>query len=694
MLVRKLYPVITGLLLLSAQPVWATDLPALFQAVQGELSGNRARDYVMRIWVHDKWCTLPEWWKAAEETASIMRERAFDEVALDGVPADGRTRFGGWTMPLGWEVKQATLEVVEPAGLPDEFRYLCNWQDNPTSLNVWSAPTPPEGILTELALMEGFDPAELSKLNAKGKIVLTGAYTRGLKRYLDPNGILGFVSDNIEGNNRDFINANQWLNGWTDKPGWWFNDYDSRNNFCFSISQKKANYLRDLLRRGRTVRVRAKIDSRYYSDGKLPILTGLIRGSGSEGEEVLITGHLNEWGANDNASGVSASIEAVGVLNDLIKSGKLPRPRRSIRLLFGAEMYGSIPYVVKNLPKMQGKIITAVCCDTPAADYDAATTMLTICLNPNVCPSYTDAVFPEIARLYYARYAPTRPFRTEPFQMGTDTYFCEPLIGAPTHYIGYDNGGHLHHNSMDTIENVDPRTLRELAFLNAAYLYFMADAGIDDLPWIADLASGRGIGVISDKVAAATARLRDAKDGAAFGRAFAKGSESIEYHTGQQKMALAGIERLVPSGNKAQVRAFLASSLRNLDEYGRMALRQFRDTAAERANAAGMTITPYVRPEASWEKEAASLVPKRSIPGTLFFVEIPQAEWKEVASPPVFWSAGNWAAASYWWVDGKRNLKEIKHLCEIEAGRPMDTFNLVNYYRFLEKYKYVELVGK
>jgi hypothetical protein len=247
---------------------------------------------------------------------------------------------------------------------------------------------------------------------------------------------------------------------------------------------------------------------------------------------------------------------------------------------------------------------------------------------------------------------------------------------------------------MDTIEKVDPRTLRELAFLNASYLYFMASAGIDDLPWIADLAYSRAIAVISEKAAAATTRLRAAKDGAAFGKVLAEGTESIEYHTGQQKLALAGIERLVPAGEKPTVRNFLASYLRNIDEYGQMAARQFHETVAERAKAAVVTVIPYIRPEAPWEKEAASLVPKRSIPGTLFFVEIPQAEWKEVSSPPVFWSAGNWAASSYWWVDGKRNLKEIKRLCEIEAGRPMETFNLVNYYRFLEKYKYVELAGK
>ena len=219
----------------------APGLETLFGAIQSEISGNRARDYVMRLWLHEKWFTLPEWQKAAKVAQAIMKERGFDEAALLGTPADGVTKSGAWTNPMGWDVKQATLEVIDPP-LPDEFRYLCNYLDNPTSLNAWSAPTPPEGIETELALMETTDPEELAELNAKGKIVLTAGNTRTLKRYLDPNGILGYVGDSIEENNADFVNANQWLNGWSDLPGgWWMTSYDSRKNFCFSISQKKAN---------------------------------------------------------------------------------------------------------------------------------------------------------------------------------------------------------------------------------------------------------------------------------------------------------------------------------------------------------------------------------------------------------------------------------------------------------------------
>jgi hypothetical protein len=669
-----------------------TDLSNLFQAVQSEVSGNRARDYVMRLWVHEKWFTLPEWEKAAKVALTIMEERGFDEAGLFGTPADGVTKSCAWTNPIGWDVKRATLEVIEPP-LPDEFRYLADYLDNPTSLNAWSAPTPPGGIETELVLMETADPEELGRLDAGGKVVLTTGNTRGLKRYLDRHGILGLVGDNIEENNADFINANQWFNGWSDLPGgWWMTGYDSKKNFCFSISQKKANYLRGLIRQGKKIKVRARIDSRYFADGELPYVVGLIKGSGPAGEEVLITGHLNEWGANDNSAGVSAILEAAGTLNDLIKSGKLPRPRRSIRVLLGAEMYGSLPYVAKNLGHLRDKTVAAVCLDTTAEDYDLATTMLSISLNPNACPTYTDAVFPEIARQYYARYSPNRSWVTQPFSMGTDTYFCEPMIGVPTNWVYMGAGGHLHHNSMDTIEKVDPRTLRELSFINAAYLYYIANAGIEEMPFIAGLTFSRGVGVITGKTREMVAGIDSARDGASLGKSLAEGLGAIRYYTGLQEAALGSIERIVPADNTPKARGFLAQYRRQTGEIGGVLAKQCREAAAGSAKALSLEIVMPVEQAGAWEKEAESLIPRRFQPATLFLEEIPPSEWKEITSSPHWWAATNWASASYWWVDGRRNLNEIKKLCTLEAGRPVENFDLINYYRFLEKYKYVEFV--
>ena len=324
--------------IMTAGPVHAVDMNTVIDEVKSEVSGNRARDYTLRLWQYEKWYNVPMMNKAANEARTIMVERGFDEAEVVDTPLDGVTQYGAWTNPIGWDVKQATLEIIEPANLPEEYRYLCNYHDNPTSLIGWSCPTPKDGIETELILLGRANREELSKLDARGKIILLSSNTGGMKKYLDEFGVPGLVSDQIERGNRDFINANNWMNTWSDRPGGWLmNAADSKNNFGFSISQKKGNYLRNLLRQGKKVVVRATIDSRYYTDGSFPYVNGCIRGTGDE--EVMIAGHLFEWGANDNSTGCASIIEAMGVLNDLIASGRLPRPRRSIRCWLGQEIY-------------------------------------------------------------------------------------------------------------------------------------------------------------------------------------------------------------------------------------------------------------------------------------------------------------------------------------------------------------------
>ena len=100
----------------------------------------------------------------------------------------------------------------------------------------------------------------------------------------------------------------------------------------------------------------------------------------------------------------------------------------------------------------------------------------------------------------------------------------------------------------------------------------------------------------------------------------------------------------------------------------------------------------YKNPESTWEKEASKIIPKRNKVGTITLEGIPVDEWVEVRSSPRWWGANNWASASYFWCDGKRNLKEIKELVEMEAGRSIRNFDLIKYYQFLEKYDIVELV--
>ena len=669
------------------------DIDELMNIIPQKVSGLRARDYTMRLWRYDKWSTLPMWQKAANEARLIMEERNFDEAEVVDSPADGRTKVGDWVNPLGWDVKSATLEVIEPAGIPDEYRYLADYLADPTSLGNWSCPTPPEGIEAELVILESPDLESLKKIDARGKILLTTHGIRHLKRYLEDMGIPGAVCAVRLG---DFTTAHRWLNGWSDMPGGWLmNDYDSKKQFRFSISQKQGEYLRNLIRQGKTVKVRAKIDSRYYTDSSIPYVTGYVKGSGSEREEVLIVGHLYEWGANDNSTGCASILESVGTLNDLIRAGKLPRPKRGIRVCFGHEMWGMMAYTTDNLERLRTKTIASVNVDGPAGNRELSKYHITVFMNPNCTPSYTDALFPEVVRRYYGRFVPYKLHETHPYGFW-DNLFCDPSIGGvPSNTITFLNMNvayDMYHNSMDTIDLVDPRSLNDIATINALYLYYLANAGYDETQSMGQLTFDHGVQVILEKARERMNRLDGIDDGVLFGKELADGARVIEYYTGLQQQALESISRIVPEQDRQQAGKDIERLTGKLGDYGELAVKQFRDTARDRAKSQSLKIVKYRKPSGDWETEAVTIIPKRKFPGTITLMDIPHTEWREVTSSPKGWSAGNWATASLWWCDGSRNLCEIKELVEFEAGRPVRNFDLINYYRFLEERGLVEFV--
>ena len=461
---------------------------------------------------------------------------------------------------------------------------------------------------------------ELRRLNARGKIILISSNNRGtktslwLKRFLDPNGILGIVSDEIEPN-RD-INTNQWLNGWTDVPGGWLmRNADSKNNFGFSISKKRADYLRNLIRRGNTVRVRAVIESRYYTNDTIPYITGCVKGAGQEGEEVLALGHVFEYGACNNSTGASSIIEAVGTLNDLIRSGVLPRPKRTIRVWHGHELYGSLAFTAHNIERMREKTIATINYPSGGPDYDHSSTHLTLSMNPDVSPSFTDAVVTGVAQRYISLYTPEKLLRIRPYSMGADSYFGESMTGIPSNVVHM--GSYTHHNNMDTIGIVDPRTLHDMSALCAAYLYYVANADYEDISVIAGLTYDRGIQVILDKAKSMHDRLRTIHDGTALGIILYDGTQRISYYTEKQEKALNSILRLVSDDRRGEARKLLAPYIESIEEFGRSRVHLFRQTVAEKSGTDSIEIITHVEKETSWDHEAATLIPRRKIFGTL-----------------------------------------------------------------------------
>lgn len=669
---------ICGLLLLLSPAIAAQTSPNLETVIEHVRSAYRtgyAMGVMRDVYSSDRFFTFPRFLATAEYLKGRMQQVGLRNVELVAAPADGVTQVGYWTMPMAWDVKSARLEIVDNA-VPADARVLADYEKIPASLGMWSGPTPPGGITAEVVFVSKNDVRNLDKMNLRGKLALTEENPANIKWLLVKAGALGAINTFTE--NPGLPDGRQWINAWGD-DGWAFTKR-STPLMCFSITPRQAALLHQLLTSG-PVRVKATIDSRYYS-ASYPYVTGLLPGTGPE--EVLTLGHTSEQGAEDNATGVAATLEALDTLSRLIAEGKLPKPKRGIRILSMGEMYGSMHYVEHNRERIR-RTVAAMCVDTPAASYDLAGTEYTFYMNPHVAKDFTDAFILTVAGEYLSKVG--RPWHEKEFTTGTDTYMAEPMVGVPTVW-GYSGSGvETHHNSEDTPERVDPRSLRDISVIDAAFLYFIANAGEPEALWLARLSESRGYVQILNSVSPFLDRIASAPDGEDLGKLLAEAGARIVYSEERESQAVSGVLRLVPEDRRAAMRASLSPMLDGLRKFGDLQASRIRNAVDARAGVLGITTAvKSVAVRDPQTVEAAKITVKRKRFGTLPLDDLPHDQWENYPS-------GAWAAIptiALYWCDGHRNLAEVIRLTRLELG-PTD-FDFVGYFGFLRKHGYVEFV--
>lgn len=638
--------------------------------VRSGMKPEEAMGYMRAVYSTDRWYTFPKFQETADYLKAQMISAGLQKVELLSAPADGVTQAGFWTEPMAWDVKDARLELLD-SNVPETFRVLADRQKVPSSLGMWSGPTPPGGVTAEI--VEWNQSGDM-----RGKLVLTKQNPANIKSELVKAGVLGAINTFTE--NPELKDGRQWINAWGDN-GWAFTK-TSTPLICFSITPHQAEFVRKLLAEGRSVKARATVDSRYYA-GVYPYVTGVIPGTGSE-EEVLTLGHTSEQGAQDNATGVAAMLESLATLNRLIESGKLARPKRGIRLLLMGEMYGSMHYVSTHKDRIT-HTVAAMCVDTPASPYDLSDTEYTFYMNPQVAKSYTDAFILHLAALYFP--AVKRPWQSHEYMTGTDTYLAEPTVGVPTVWPYSGTGVVTHHNSEDTPDRVDARSLRDLVIVNATYLYYLANAGEREAAWLAELAATRGYGQILQAAAPFLDQAFHAKDANDLGRTLARGLDKIAYQVDRESQAVTSVLRLVSESRRQTVSAEIAPLVKRLENYGSDQSGRLRE--AVNRSAAQIGAAPPVHPFVEVDPQtadAAHIVVKRKRFGTIPLDEIspdaregfPSGAWDERV------------IAALYWCDGRRNLAEVIRLTRDELGP--DKFDFVGYFKFLERRGYVELV--
>ncbi len=661
---------ILALLFLLPAAVWPqVNVETVLEQVRSGVKPDEAMVYMRHVYSTDRWFNFPKFQQTADYLKQAMTEAGLQNVEILGAPADGVTQFGFWTEPLAWEVKQARLELMA-GDVPAEFRVLADYEKIPTSLGMWSGPTPPEGVTAEI--VEWNENGDM-----RGKLVLTKQNPANLKWELVKKGVLGAINTFTE--DPELKDGRQWINAWGDN-GWAFTK-GSTPLLCFSITPRQAEFVRQRLAAGRSVRAHALVETRYYP-GVYPYVTGVIPGAEPD-EEVLTLGHSSEQGAQDNATGVAAQLESLATINRLVAAGKLARPKRTIRILLMGEMYGSMAYVATHTERMH-RTVAAMAVDTPAAPYDLAGTEYTFYMNPHVAKSYVDAFVLHVAELYFPTVG--RPWHWHEYMVGTDTYLAEPTVGVPTVWPYSGTGIVTHHNSEDTPDKVDVRSLRDLAIVNATYLYTLASAGELDVLWLAELAANRGQEQILSAAAPFIDRALRAPNGEELSRVRAQGIEKIKYSVDREEQSVLSVMRLVGMvGFNGSTPLALRPLVQDLENYGDAQIARLREAVNHRTLQIGLaqTVTPRLDSDPQLA-EAARIIVKRKRFGTIPLDEIHPDERE--GYPSGAWD-GTVIAALYW-CDGQRNLADVIRLTRLELGE--DKFDFVGYFKFLERRGYVE----
>jgi len=555
---------------------------------------------------------------------------------------------------------------------------LADYQKIPTSVCEWSGPTPPGGITADVVEIPPWPAAKIAAMDLRGKIAMTDASPQDLKSALVKSGAAAVI--NAYSEEPTLMDARQWVNAWGDS-GWAFTK-TSTPLPCLSITPSAAALIRKLVAEQGRVRLKATVDARLYS-GTYAYATGVIPGATSE--EVLALGHTGEEGAGDNASGVAALVEAMATLKRLISAGRLPIPKRAIRILTMPEMYDSMHYIGAN-PESIKRTVAAICLDTPAGGYDLAGSIYTFYMNPDVASSYTDAFITKVADQYFSQIG--RAWHWHAFATGTDSYLGEPTIDVPTIWAYSGNNVNTpHHSSADTPDRVDARSLRDLSIVTAAYLYYLANAEEPEALWLAMVSQTRGYQQILDAASPFLDQIAEAGDGSQLARVLGKAGDRIAYSVGRQTQAVYSVLRLLQQPPGESARAALDPLARQLTEFGNAQSERLRSAAEERARQLG--ITAAVKPALPPDPEAAvasTIVVKRLRFGTVPLDDLPRDQWQGYPS-------GAWdliPITALYWCDGHRNLAEVIHLTRLEQGPT--NLDLVGYFRFLRDHGYVEFV--
>jgi hypothetical protein len=461
----------------------------VLKQIAEEVSGEAAKRNLDTITLQHRMRASKQFSAATEHILDQLEHYGLQDVETKEYPADGETMFGTQKSRPVWDVRSAELWELANG---QRVRRLGDWDAVPLTLAQDSLAG--EVTTTLVDIGAGMEDTDYGDKDIRGKLVLTSSQPGDVvERAVGELGAAGIIS----------YAPNQ-------RSAWWKEDdrlvrwghlssFPETESFGFMISLGEARKLQARLSNGEEITLYGRVDA-SHERGSYRFASAAIRGTDKALEEIHFTCHLDHPrpGANDNASGCVAILETARALNALVLEGILPRPSRTIRFLWPAEIEGSIMYLATHadVTRIKANIHMDMVGGGPVTK-----SIFRISGGPISVPSFIADLGHEIGHFMNAQTEAFTSGATVDFPLNAPEGGKEPLMAlmegldmGSDHDVFFEGtwripGLYLHdwpdryiHTNYDLAANIDPTKLKRAAFIGAVSAWFLANMSDDDVP--------------------------------------------------------------------------------------------------------------------------------------------------------------------------------------------------------------------
>jgi len=261
----------------------------------------------------------------------ILKNAGFVEQQLNELEALLTYRIEKRAMKNNtWEPIDARIDII------GNSTPLITYQTNRNMIPINCGSTPAGGVKAEVLYLADIKLAEMERLDLKGKIIFSENHPSRLLQLATKAGAIGVLGYAMP----EYTKPDVY------KTSIQFGSMKANSTvWTLLLSYAAKEQLKASCLKGET-KLKVNIQTKIYPSEELTIVAN-VKGSVNPEERFVFSAHVQEPGANDNASGVGTLAEMARLTAELYRTKKI-KPQRTLTFLWGDEIVSTKRYITED----------------------------------------------------------------------------------------------------------------------------------------------------------------------------------------------------------------------------------------------------------------------------------------------------------------------------------------------------------